>query len=279
MTTSHREVTIEGRPLRYTFDQVGAGPPVICVHGITRNRHDFAFLAERLGDRFAVHAPDLLGHGDSAYLDPGTVYEKEMFLAQLDDLMASTGAARIGFVGSSYGGLMGIRLAARPGSPIAALVLNDAGVGIRQEFYEKVAQKISLAPTFGSMTSVEGWMKLVMGASGALAPETFSTLARRAVRQNDAGDYVLAYDKELPRVWLGNHNRTPEPWSLWEDIRCPVLLVRGARSKVVTAEVVAEMKARKPSMEVVEIDDAGHFPHLMSAAQTAPVERWLQANL
>lgn len=280
--TEYRQLTLAGRRLRYAYERDAAAPgdrAVVCLHGITRNRHDFAFLARRLGARYPVYTPDLLGHGDSDWLAAGMVYEKELFLAQLEDLMAGTGARRIGFVGSSYGGLMGIRLAAQDRSPISCLVLNDAGVGIRKEFYQDTARKIARSPIFGSMRSVEGWMQLAMANAGSLPAATLSELARRSVKPREAGGYVLAYDHELPRVWLGDHDRSPEPWSLWEAIRCPVLVVRGARSEVLTAEVVAEMKRRKPAMSVIEIAGAGHFPHLMDSGQTAPIEAWLAANL
>jgi pimeloyl-ACP methyl ester carboxylesterase len=280
--TAQRRFELEGRSLRYAYDHWTAGETgraVVCVHGITRNRHDFAFLAERLRAALDVYAVDLIGHGDSEWLDAGSIYEKEMFLAQLQDLIASVGGRRVGLVGSSYGGLMGVRLAALPDSPLSCLVLNDAGVGIRKEFYEETAKKIAFYPTFGSMRSAEGWMKLVMQNAGTLAPEMFDEIVKHAIRTTPRGEYVLAYDRELPRVWLGNHNRTPEPWSLWEDITCPVLLIRGARSEVLTSEVVAEMKRRKPRLEVADVEGAGHFPHLMDATQTAPIERWLAANL
>lgn len=280
--TEHRQLELDGHRVRYAYERGGTPASqraVVCVHGITRNRHDFAFLASRLAPHYMVYTPDLLGHGDSDWLASDMVYEKELFLAQLGDLMAATGARRIGFVGSSYGGLMGIRLAAADRSPISCLVLNDAGVGIRKEFYQDTARKIARYPLFGSMRSAESWIKLVMANAGPLPGEAIAEIARRSVRPTDGGDYVPAYDRELPRVWLGNHGRSPEPWSLWEAIRCPVLVVRGARSDVLTSDVIAEMRLRKPSMTLIEIEDAGHFPHLMDSRQTQPIEAWLAANL
>jgi pimeloyl-ACP methyl ester carboxylesterase len=280
--TEHRPLELDGHRVRYAYERGGTAASqraVVCVHGITRNRHDFAFLAGRLAERYRVYAPDLLGHGDSDWLPADLVYEKELFLAQLTDLMAATGARRIGYLGSSYGGLMGIRLAAQDRSPIACLVLNDAGVGIRKEFYQDTARKIARYPLFGSMRSAESWIRLVMASAGPLPPETIAELARRSVRPTDCGDYAPAYDRELPRVWLGDSNRSPEPWSLWESIRCPVLVVRGARSEVLTSDVIAEMKLRKPSMALIEIEGVGHFPHLMDSRQTEPIEAWLAANL
>ncbi len=280
--TEQRELTLDGRRMRYAYDRGGnpeSPSAVVCVHGITRNRHDFAFLAARLGARYRMYAPDLLGHGDSDWIPSDMVYEKELFLDQLADLIASTGARRVGFVGTSYGGLMGIRLAARERSLISCLVLNDAGVGIRKEFYQDTARKIARHPRFGSMKSAESWIRLVMAAAGPLANDTIAELARRSVKPTGDGDYVPAYDKALPRVWLGNDDRSPEPWPLWEAIQCPVLVVRGARSDVLTDDVIAEMQRRKPAMTLVEIPEAGHFPHLMNAQQTEPIEGWLAAHL
>jgi pimeloyl-ACP methyl ester carboxylesterase len=277
-----RELSLDGCRVRYVYDcrsNLESSSAVVCVHGITRNRHDFAFLAGRLGARYRVYAPDLLGHGDSDWLPSDLLYEKELFLDQLADLIASTGARRLGFVGTSYGGLMGIRLAALERSPISCLVLNDAGVGIRKQFYQDTARKIARHPRFGSMKSAESWIRRVMAAAGPLEHDTIAELARRSVKPTGDGDYVPAYDKELPRVWLGNDDRSPEPWSLWEAIRCPVLIVRGARSDVLTDDVVAEMQRRKPAMRLVEIPEAGHFPHLMNAQQTEPIEDWLAAHL
>lgn len=280
--TNVRQFSIDGQRIEYAYESHetdGFERAVVCVHGITRNRHDFSYLSNRLRGTLNVYAPDLLGHGDSEWLDPSMVYEKEMFLAQLEDLMSSVRGRRIGFVGSSYGGLMGIRLAAEPSSPIACLVLNDAGVGVSQTFYEQTAKMIRMYPTFGSRRSVVGWMKLVMQNGGSLSEERFEEVVERSVQRTESGDYVLRYDRELPRVWLGNHNRRPESWSLWEAIRCPVLVVRGAGSSVLTRAVIDEMRARKPEIDLLEVEGAGHFPHLMEAVQTEPIEEWLSAHL
>ncbi|MGI9333931.1 MAG: alpha/beta fold hydrolase, partial [Gammaproteobacteria bacterium] len=88
--TRTRQFSVDGRQFEYAYESHETGGfdrAVVCVHGITRNRHDFSFLAERLRVALNVYAPDLLGHGDNAWLEPGMVYEKEMFLAQLGDLM------------------------------------------------------------------------------------------------------------------------------------------------------------------------------------------------
>ncbi len=280
-TTLSRSVTLEGQPFRYVFDRYErprSELPVVCLHGITRNRHDFGYFARRLSTRRSAYVPDLFGHGDSEWFDGRLVYEKELFLEQLRDLIDAV-QSPVGFVGSSYGGLMGVRLAARGDVPIAALVLNDSGVGIDRSFYRDIAKKISVYPRFGSMRSVRSWMRLVTQPGGELSPDMIESLARTSVRRLDDGDFCLAYDKELPRVWLDNDDRRPESWDMWEAITCPVLVVRGVRSEVITADVLAEMKRRKPSIDVLELEDVGHYPNLMTEPQIEPILAWLDERL
>jgi pimeloyl-ACP methyl ester carboxylesterase len=58
-------------------------------------------------------------------------------------------------------------------------------------------------------------------------------------------------------------------------IACPVLILRGAESDILTAETAAEMVARKPGTELVEFPGVGHAPMLMNGAQIGVVRDWL----
>jgi pimeloyl-ACP methyl ester carboxylesterase len=251
---------------------------LLCVHGITRNRHDFSFLASRFASQFDVHAVDLLGHGDSDSLS-GAPYTREIFLAQLQHLMSLIGRRRIGFLGSSYGGLMGMRLAAMEDSPIGCLVLNDASAALQGDFFRQTARRISFRPVLPSLQSAEGWMRLVFRNSGALTDDVFRDLALRGTRRLPQGGYELTYDPQIAGLWLGNQLTETEHWTPWRRIRCPVLVVRGKQSSVLTDEGLEAMRASNPGIDVIEIDGVGHFPHLMSDQQADPVRRWLLEHL
>ena len=64
-------------------------------------------------------------------------------------------------------------------------------------------------------------------------------------------------------------------WPIWEQIRCPVLVIRGTDSDLLLAETAAEMARRGPRAEVVEVDHTGHAPALMARDQIAIVCDWL----
>jgi pimeloyl-ACP methyl ester carboxylesterase len=64
-------------------------------------------------------------------------------------------------------------------------------------------------------------------------------------------------------------------WAVWDRIACPVLVLRGANSDVLTPEVAAEMMRRGPRVKLVEIAGCGHAPSLMIEDQIALVRDWL----
>lgn len=269
---------VAGLPLHYAWTrtaQTSADKALLCVHGITRNKHDFAFLARQLAPSFSVYAPDLLGHGDSESLDGRAMYTREVYFAQLQHALSAIRESRIGYLGTSYGGLMGMRLAAMQDSPIRCLVLNDASAALGTSFFRDAAHKIRFKPALRSMVSVEGWMRLVFRNSGSLSDEAVSELAARGSRRLADGSYELAYDPAIADIWTTRAETETDHWAPWRGVRCPVLIVRGRQSTVLTSEALEQMREVNPNFDVVEIDGVGHFPHLMSKEQIAPIERWL----
>lgn len=273
---------VDSNAYRYVWSHNGTNNKLeralLCVHGITRNRHDFSFLATRYAPQFNVHAVDLLGHGDSDSLN-GVPYTREIFKTQLRHLLAHIGGGKIGFIGSSFGGLMGIQLAAMEDSPIACLVLNDASAALQGDFFRQTARKIAVRPILQSLRSAEGWMRLVFRNSGLLTDDIFHDLALRGTRRLPQGGYELMYDPRIADLWIGNHQTETEYWTPWSRIRCPVLVVRGKQSSVLTDKGLEAMRASKPDMDAIEVEGVGHFPHLMSDLQVDPIRRWLLKHL
>jgi pimeloyl-ACP methyl ester carboxylesterase len=64
-------------------------------------------------------------------------------------------------------------------------------------------------------------------------------------------------------------------WPLWDLVSCPVLVLRGALSDLLTAETAAEMIMRKAGTKLVEFEGVGHAPMLMDGAQIGAVREWL----
>jgi pimeloyl-ACP methyl ester carboxylesterase len=66
-------------------------------------------------------------------------------------------------------------------------------------------------------------------------------------------------------------------WASYDRVTCPVLLLRGAESDLLSAATAAAMCTRGPEADLVEFAGVGHAPMLLSPEQCAPVLSFLRA--
>jgi pimeloyl-ACP methyl ester carboxylesterase len=192
---------------------------------------------------------------------------------------------RIDWVGTSMGGLIGMLLAARPGSPIRRLVLNDVGPFVPWRALFRMKGYITRGKRFASLAEVESYLREVCAGFGPLEDAQWRRVAEHGARRTEDGGYALKYD---PGIGEGLHGhvdpefpigpdilRGVDLWNVWGKVDCPALALRGAESEVFSAATLEEMRRRKPGLEAVEFAGVGHAPWLMSEAQIAPVKRFL----
>jgi pimeloyl-ACP methyl ester carboxylesterase len=274
---------------------------VVCVHGLARNSRDFDYLAQSLAEHSRVICLDVVGRGESDWLDSKYEYTFSTYLTDaaallaritaplaaswLDRLRGAPVAPTVDWVGTSMGGLIGMFLAAKRNSPIRRLVLNDVGAFIPWSALIRMRGYITRGRRFTSLEEVEAYVREVCAAFGELSDAQWRHLALHSASKAEHGEYVLRYD---PAIGEGLHGRIDEEfpigpnslrgvdlWTLWGRLACPTLVLRGADSDVLLAKTAEEMRHRKPDTEVVEFAGVGHVPALMSDDQIAIVRRFL----
>jgi pimeloyl-ACP methyl ester carboxylesterase len=276
---------------------------VLCVHGLARNSRDFDFLAAALADDCRVVCMDVAGRGESEWLDNKSHYTFSTYQNDAAAMLARATAPgssflgrlfrnkqpRLDWVGTSMGGLIGMFLAAKRGSPIRRLVLNDVGALIPWSALFRMKGYITRGRSFKSVDEVEAYVRDVCAPFGPLTDAQWRHLARHTARKNGNGahssHYALRYDPAIgenlhghidPEFPIGpDMMRGIDLWNVWSKIECPVLVLRGANSEVLLRKTLDEMRERKPDLEVVEFPDVGHAPALMSAGQIRVVKEFL----
>lgn len=255
-----------------------SAPTVVCVHGLTRNSHDFDSLAEALSDRFHVICPDLPGRGDSDWLPDGLAYQPPTYVVALAHLLAQINEP-VAWVGTSLGGICGMLLAAAQNTPITRLILNDIGPHIPAEALQRIRDYMLSAPDhFASMADLTAHLRLIHAPFGLLSDAQWAHLARFSARQvpdpGNAGKYIaLHYDPRIIAPMKATSPLDVDMWPIWEAIKSPRLVIRGLQSDLLLPPTYERMLAEGAEGYVVA--DAGHAPALMDRASQARIKAFL----
>lgn len=250
---------------------------LVCVHGMSRCGRDFDDLARALADRYRVACPDVAGRGHSDWLIHPEDYGYPLYLADMAAMIARLGVDEVDWVGTSMGGLIGMMLAAQPGSPIRRLVLNDIGPFVPKAALERLATYIGQPRRFAEVAEAETYIRQVNAPFGPLTDAQWRHLAEHSVRRAEGGGYTLHYDPAIGHALRQGPLVDVELWGVWQAVRCPVLVVRGAESDLLLPETAARMTGEGPKVDRVEIAGVGHAPALMEESQIALVREWLTA--
>ena len=247
---------------------------LIAVHGLTRNGRDFDGVAQAVADEFHVICPDVVGRGFSERLSDAALYGYPQYLADQTALIARLDVEAVDWLGTSMGGLIGMMLAAQPGTPIRRLILNDVGPFVPKAALERIASYVGHDPWFETIAELEGYLRRVHAPFGPLSDIEWAHLALWSARSQTNGGFRLAYDPAIARAFDPPLNDV-DLWSLWDRIACPVLIIRGALSDLLLSETAVEMVRRKPGTELVEFAGCGHAPALFDPTQIAAIRDWL----
>lgn len=255
-----------------------ANPRVlVCVHGLTRCGRDFDFLARAMADRYRVVCPDVVGRGRSAWLRDKSHYAIPQYCGDMVTLLARLNAVTVHWLGTSMGGLIGMALAAQPDSPISRLVMNDVGPVITAASIARIGEYLGTAPRFASMEQAEGFVRFVSAPFGALTDAQWRHLTIHTMRPTADGGFELAYDPGIAAPFRQAMGQGEDVllWPIYDAVRCPTLLLRGAQSDLLTADTAQQMATRGPRAQVVEVAGVGHAPVLMDAGQIGVVRDFL----
>jgi pimeloyl-ACP methyl ester carboxylesterase len=254
-----------------------AAHAVVCVHGLTRNGRDFDHLAAVLAADARVICPDIIGRGRSDRLADPEHYALPTYVAHMIQLIDRLGLGQVDWVGTSMGGLIGMGVAVADAGKIRRLVLNDIGPFLPKAALERINQYLGLDLRFVDLAALEAHLRAIHAGFGPLSDAEWRHLAEHSALLGNAGTLALNYDQRLALPLKRGPIVDVDLWPVWDQIGCPVLVLRGVESDLLTAATAVEMARRGPCAEVVEIDGTGHAPVLMAKDQIEIVRSWLSA--
>jgi pimeloyl-ACP methyl ester carboxylesterase len=262
VTGTDRFTTLNGLRAHYVEWGAPEAPPVVLLHGLRSYARTWAPVAAALAGRYRLIALDHRGRGDSAW-DPAGDYGTEAYVSDLEQFADSLALERFTLVGHSMGGTNAIVYAARNPGRVRLMVVEDIGPGSSASGAgaQRIRRELAATPReFAGITEARAYWR---GVRPDISGAALESRVENTLRQFPDGRWAWKYDLDgITRARLDpDLARHVDLWPRVEDLRCPVLVIRGIRSDFLTAATCAEMAARQPLLSWTEIPAAGHYAH------------------
>jgi len=265
---------IERAGARLFYQAEGSGEPsLVFIHGVGTGHEVWSEHVRYFASTRKVIALDLRGHGQS---DPADDYPQELFVADLDAVLAASRLRHPVLVGWSLGGSIAIRYSALHPRKVAGLVLVDHNVrairtednplgappglieGMLRDIEEDYAGRgvRSLVDRWFSeppaeVQAVKEWLyKLCLRTN----PEVILKIRHRGIREDRSG-------------WLA-------------QVRAPTLILQGGAS-ILGGEATGQYQHQQiPNSTLYIFPGRGHALHLTAPAEfRARVEEFMKKTI
>lgn len=268
----------DGLRLHYRdYDGDAARPPILCLHGLTRNSRDFTDFAERTSPRFRVLALDFRGRGGSDYDPLPMRYNPLTYAGDVIELLDQLAIPEAIFLGTSLGGLVTMTIAAMAPERVAAAILNDVGPDVDASGVERILTYVGKDVRFKDWDEAAERIASNYGASfDRYTHEDWVNMAKRNCREEN-GEIRFDYDMAIAEPFK---TAGPAPdvdlWPLFAALgRKPLLVVRGAKSDLLTAATTEKMRQVVPDVKIAVVEGVGHAPELNEPEAVSAIDELL----
>jgi pimeloyl-ACP methyl ester carboxylesterase len=279
-----------GGPVHYVdFGGPAGAPRAVLVHGLGGSHLNWCLLAPRLAADCRVLAVDLVGFGLTRV--EGRAATVEANAAVLHRFVREIAGAPAILVGNSMGGMVSIMEAAAHPDDVAGLVLIDPVLpfvrGVRPDRLVTTTFLMYALPRIGerylarrrAALTPRQLVQEVLSVSCADPERVPRELVEASVALTEERAAVAGIDAAFlsaARSLLRLSARRQRYWAAMRAIRAPVLLMSGAKDRLVSIHAARAAAARNPGWRFEVLPDAGHVPQLEEPEAVAGrIRDWL----
>jgi len=256
-------------------------PPLLMLHGLTRNSRDFENVAARYAGDWRVIAVDFRGRGQSARDPNSAQYVPGTYAADVIQLLDELGVGEAVFLGTSLGGLVTMIVAQVAPERIAGVLLNDVGPELDLSGIDRIKTYVGKPVVFHDWDEVADTLQ---DRTGDVHPRygraEWLRFAKRICRQTDQGvefDYDMAIADPFN---AGNTGEVSDGWPYYRVLAGrPILVLRGETSDLLSDAAAQRMATEIPDVEVVTVPRVGHAPDLDEPEAIDAIDRLLERVL
>ena len=230
-------------------------PEILFVHGSAQNAHTWDTVILAMG--ISAIAIDMPGHGHSSWRKDGN-YEPGILARDVATAIETWAPIVKLIVGMSLGGLTTVALAGMRPDLASKIVVVDITPGVNSEKSKAITDFVNGPQTFASF---EDLLKRTIEHNSTRSESSLRRGILHNAKQLDDGSWQWRYDRSThpsKEDSAKRLDRISELWTVIENLKSEMTLVRGGISPVVDDADVAELKRRKPDAQVLVVDGAGH---------------------
>ena len=263
-------VQVDGVTVRYQAWGDPALPGLMLSHGNGAHAHWFDFIAPALAGQYRIIAPSFSGMGDSDWREK---YSFERFADEQMAVCEHAGLFKDGrtpvIVAHSFGGFITLHTAQKHSDRFAGVVIVDSGLRPPEDEWDGPPRRARGNRAYASLEAALARFRLA-------PPQPCENhyiadyIARHSLKEttNEAGQtgWIWKFD---PQIFF-NFEFSKMSTNMLENITCPVAMMRGEDSVLVTNRIWDYMRSLREGMDMVSIPDAQH--HVMLDQPLAFIE-------
>lgn len=236
--------------MKLVIKEFGEGTPFVILHGLFGFSDNWVSHAKKLSEYFRVILVDLRNHGYSPWSDE---FSYTLMVEDLEELFSDLGLKNAILMGHSMGGKVAMQFAQRNPKLLEKLIVVDMGVKEYPMHHQHILQ------AFHSIDLEQ--LTARSQAEAILSQFVTSYDVRQFLLKN------LFWKEKGKLAWRCNYpvleKAMPEILGALPFHECmtSTLFIRGGVSNYVLDEDEAELERYFPDMELVTIQDAGHWVH------------------
>lgn len=248
-------------------------PSMVLLHGMRDSARSWDTFARAMASEYRVVALDSRGHGDSDWAGPNG-YAYDNYVSDVSVLFDALGLDDAVLVGHSAGGRYAWSYAVENPDRVRALVVVDIDPDPRNPQTERDFADIAAEPD--SWDTMDEFVERLRQRQVYTADAELRAQASALTRPSAAGKRVWKAD-----IRIVTEYERPDLWQSWGRIACPVLLLRGRQSALLTHETAVRMREALPVSQVrlAELEGGGHWFHQDFPGAFEAAVRWFLSDL